>query len=100
MISMDTIEPINETDHDKLFDSRDTIKEAQIDSEIVHAIVTITNAHVIVLASRIDVHDGNMDIQEVTHPYATCHVSYVAAQNTPLQTVNTLHHWNKSRKIN
>ena len=36
---------IIETDHDQLVDSSDTIHKAQIDSEIIHAIVMTAHAH-------------------------------------------------------
>ena len=97
MIPMDTIKVFSETAHDQLIDSRDAIHEAQIDSEIIHAIVTNAHAHQVVLAPEIYVHDGIINIHELTHPYAKCHVSDVAVHNTPLQTVNALYHWNKSR---
>ena len=61
-IPMDTIKVISETAHDQLVDSRDTTHEAQIDSEIVHAIVTTDQAQLVVLASEIDVHDGIISI--------------------------------------
>ena len=83
MCHVDTINVISETAHDQLIDSRGTIHEAQINFEIILAIVTTGHAHQVVLASEIDVHDGIMNTHELTHPYPVCNVLDVAAQNTP-----------------
>ena len=98
IIPTDTIKTINETALERLINSRDTNREAQADSGAARAIVMTAHAHQVVFASEIDVRDGETNIHEQTHPYATCHVLDVTFHNTHLQIENVLHHLNKSRR--
>ena len=54
MIPTDTIKAINEIALDQLADSRDTNREAQVDSEKTRAIIMTAQAHQVAFASEID----------------------------------------------
>ena len=91
------VEAISETSHDQIVAFRNTIHEAQVDSETIPAIALIAHAHQLVFAREIDLHGGLTSILALIHHYAIYHVLDVAVHSIHLQTANVLRHWSKSR---
>ena len=68
------IKAISETAHDRLIDSRDTSRKAQVNSETIRAIFLTADAHKGFFALQIDVYVVLMNIPALIHPYATLRV--------------------------
>ena len=98
MTPTDIIKVISETAHNSLFASRDTIHEAQVDSEIIHGIVLTAHAHEVYFVLEIDTHFGTMNISALIHTCVTCQFLAVAAHKIHLQISNILHRSSKSRR--
>ena len=95
MACRDILKAINVTTRARLFNSRETNREAKADIE-----TTRTNSMTLTLTKSFSLrrqtsHDGITNIHILIHPYAICHVSDVAAHNIHLQIENLLRHLNK-----
>ena len=98
LIPADIMKVISETAHHRLLAFKNTIHEAQVDSETIHATVLIAHAHQILLAWKTDVQVEVVNIPAPGHLYTTCNLSDVEDHNIHLQIANVLHHRVKSRR--
>ena len=69
-------------------DSMDTIHEALVDYDMIHAIALTAHAHQVTLALKIDDSIVVINALALIHPYETCHVLDVVFHNIHSRVAN------------